>query len=100
MQLHIQSAAFAHTAHWPLLTHSCNTLLPRGPIVPHSVRALQRLPLWSAGTCSHPPPHTLRRPVVSRSVRALQWLPLFGPLGTYALELVDSMQGYYTYIES
>lgn len=44
--------------------------------------------------------HAPRRPAVSRGVRAVQWLPLFGSLGTYALELVDSMQGYYTYVES
>jgi hypothetical protein len=47
-------------------------------------------------------PHRARspRPVVARSVGAVQWLPLFGSLGSYALELIDSMQGYYTYVES
>jgi hypothetical protein len=54
------------------------------------LRYLLRSPCWDG----------LTRPVVARGVGAVQWLPLFGSLGTYALELIDSMQGYYTYVES
>ena len=40
------------------------------------------------------------RGALARAARAGAWLPLAGPLGAYVLELIDSMQGYYTYIES
>lgn len=53
-----------------------------------------------APAAAPPPPLPARRPVVARSVRAVSWLPLLGSLGAYGLELVDSMQGYYTYVES
>jgi hypothetical protein len=38
--------------------------------------------------------------VFARAAGAAGWLPLLGPLGGYLLELVDSMQGYYTYMEA
>lgn len=43
-------------------------------------------------------PH-LPRPAFARAAGALAWLPLAGSLASYGLELVDSMQGYYTYVE-
>ncbi|KAI8476029.1 MAG: hypothetical protein J3K34DRAFT_516939 [Monoraphidium minutum] len=54
------------------------------------LRYLLRSPCYDAVT----------RPAFSRAARGVGWLPLLGPLAGYALELVDSMQGYYTYIES
>jgi peroxin-16 len=39
------------------------------------------------------------RPCLAAVARGARWLPLAAPATRFALELVDGMQGYYTYVE-
>jgi len=39
------------------------------------------------------------RPALAAAARGVRWVPLAAPAARFALELVDGMQGYYTYVE-